>query len=130
MWQCRGIYVSFLHLQTFIAAPTVKKTPGNGNGKVVFLHLLGLLGIGQPISQKMQNTVFTKKSHGPLLHLLFPYLLILLPAKLSQQPWIILPLGKDQETDWKTHLLGGSIDILKIKIESVFQSQSIFALTI
>ena len=89
------------------------------NGKVVFLHLLGLLGIDQPISQKMQTTVFTKKSHRPLLHLLFLYLLTLLPAKLSQQPWIILPLGKDQETDRKTHFhicLKGVLTFSKSKL--------------
>ena len=89
------------------------------NGKVVFLNPLGLLGIDQPISQKMQNSVFTKKSHRPLLHLLFLYLLTLLPAKLSQQPWIILPLGKDQETDWKTHFhicLEGVLTFSKSKL--------------
>lgn len=89
------------------------------NGKIVFLHFLGLLGIDQPISQKMQNTLFTKESHRPLLHLLVLYLLTLLPAKLSQQPWIILPLGKDRETDWKTHFhicLEGVLTFSKSKL--------------
>ena len=100
-----------IHLAMAMAAP---------NCKVVFLHLLGLHGIDQPISQS------AKKCRILCLHHIdhsstssFCFSLTLLPAKLSQQPWIILPLGKDQETDRKTHFhicLKGVLTFSKSKL--------------